>query len=466
MFDREFDEFMSDLGRILHKYEMAKASGDFVYLEVSEYEELFDHYFTTGDFDQAVKLIQAGCKIYPYAGSLSLKHAEVMLELGQLSEAEEWLDISESLQPNDLQITLNRADLLAMRDKHHEAILLVNDRLKSASQAEAVELYIELADIYEDVEHYVEVIESLSALLKISPNHIDALNRLWFAVELTGMYAKSLEIHQALIDSNPYHEAAWFNIAQAYIGMENIEEAISSLEFVLAINEGHDAAAILCADLYMETKEYEKALTLYHSALELNLPNRDVFLRLANGYTMVNNIEEAKVFYRRCIEVDPRNDEAFFGLGCCLLAEEKYEECISPLEKSVRLNRQNIDYSTTLIEAYKELSEWELAVSLLEDVVKDNADNPRLMLDLAILYYDASNVKVAIEWLEQCLEKYPNEADFHLAHGVYCYILGRRNQAIISVECGLTCDPAKVHKWIASEPLMAEDPFFSDLLHT
>ena len=52
MFDREFDEFMSDLGRILHKYEMAKASGDFVYLEVSEYEELFDHYFTTGEFDR------------------------------------------------------------------------------------------------------------------------------------------------------------------------------------------------------------------------------------------------------------------------------------------------------------------------------------------------------------------------------------------------------------------------------
>ena len=74
---------------------MAKASGDFVYLEVSEYEELFDHYFTTGEFDQAVKLIQAGCKII-LMRILSLKHAEVMLELGQLSEVEEWLNISES----------------------------------------------------------------------------------------------------------------------------------------------------------------------------------------------------------------------------------------------------------------------------------------------------------------------------------------------------------------------------------
>ena len=61
--------------------------------------------------------------------------------------------------------------------------------------------------------------------------------------------------------------------------------------------------------------------------------------------------------------------------------------------------------------------------------------------------------------------KYPNDADFHLAHGVYCYILGRRNQAIISVEFGLTCDPAKVHKWIASEPLMAEDPFWIFYIH-
>ena len=194
----------------------------------------------------------------------------------------------------------------------------VNDRLKSASQAEAVELNIELADIYEDVEHYVEVIESLSALPKVAPTILH--QSIVFAVELTGMYAKSLEIHQALIDAT-LSRSCMVHIAQAYIGMENLEEAISSLEFVLAINEGHDAAAILCADLYMETKEYEKALTLYHSALELNLPNRDVFLRLANGYAMVNNIQEAKVFYRRCIEVDPLNDEAFWS-GCCLLAEE------------------------------------------------------------------------------------------------------------------------------------------------
>ena len=45
MFDRDFDGFMSDLGRIIQKYETAKAMGDFIYLEVSEYEELFDHYF-------------------------------------------------------------------------------------------------------------------------------------------------------------------------------------------------------------------------------------------------------------------------------------------------------------------------------------------------------------------------------------------------------------------------------------
>ena len=49
-----------------------------------------------------------------------------------------------------------------------------------------------------------------------------------------------------------------------------------------------------------------------------------------------------------------RNDEAFYGLGCLLA--EKYEDCLSPLEKAVR-NRSNLDYSTTLMEAYKELSE-------------------------------------------------------------------------------------------------------------
>ena len=51
MFDRDFDGFMSDLGRIIQKYEMAKATGDSIYLEVSECEELFDHYFSTGDFE-------------------------------------------------------------------------------------------------------------------------------------------------------------------------------------------------------------------------------------------------------------------------------------------------------------------------------------------------------------------------------------------------------------------------------
>ena len=75
-----------------------------------------------------------------------------------------------SLQPNDLQIVLNRADLLAMQDKHQQAIDLVNGRLRIASKEEAIELYIELADIYEDVEHYVEVIEALRHCLNLIPS--------------------------------------------------------------------------------------------------------------------------------------------------------------------------------------------------------------------------------------------------------------------------------------------------------
>ena len=128
------------------------------------------------------------------------------------------------------------------------------------------------------------VISSLKSCLEIDNENEEALNRIWFSVELTESYEESIDFHQKLIDSNPYNDLAWNNLGHAYKGLKLHEKAIEAFEYVMAIDETYEPAYIDCADIYFHQKEYKKAIELYAEVLDITSFQKDIYYSIGKCY--------------------------------------------------------------------------------------------------------------------------------------------------------------------------------------
>src|SRR5690606_2498914 len=188
----------------------------------------------------------------------------------------------------------------------------IEDFMQTASVQDLPDLYLELADIYEEREMYDEVFENLNKALELEPENEEALNRMWFCVEFTERYEESILLHTKLIDDKPYSYLAWFNLAHAYSGIGLFEKAIEAFEFALAINEDYEYAYKDAADIYFKMKRYEKAAEYYLKAAEISKPYKELFVCAGECYYKMKDYVRARQYFRKATGIDPYFDIAFY----------------------------------------------------------------------------------------------------------------------------------------------------------
>src|SRR5207249_4030102 len=156
----------------------------------------------------------------------------------RFKEALSILEEAERLDPNDINIFLIRSDINLWEGRHRDALEEVEYALNiAANKEDRCELYLEIADIYEDQEKYTEVVEAIKAALRLNHLSEEGLNRFWFCTELTEQYEDSIHFHEELIEISPYSYLAWFNLGHAYAGLQKYEKSLDAFSYVMAIDE-------------------------------------------------------------------------------------------------------------------------------------------------------------------------------------------------------------------------------------
>ena len=215
MFEKDFEDVIRVL---IEKYEKAKKDGLLSLFDEQDLEEIFVYYFNQLDYEKALLIAEDGIEYNKFSSTFYNHKAEILKELGHYDEALEVLAMAELYSPNEMTILLNKVDIYSIQENYDEAISMLQEVIETSSGKEKAELYLELADVYEDAEKYTNVISSLKECLSIDNENEEALNRIWFSVELTEDYENSIEFHKELLDINPYNYLAWNNLGHAYKG--------------------------------------------------------------------------------------------------------------------------------------------------------------------------------------------------------------------------------------------------------
>jgi tetratricopeptide (TPR) repeat protein len=434
MEESEFGELID----LIKQYEDAVQAKQSVFFEEDSFEQIIQFYLDSREFNKAMKVIDSALEQYPFSANFFIKKGEVLANQKYFKEALEVLGEAERLDPNNIGLFLIRADVYLWDGAYILAKEEVERGLAAAIENEDFsELYLEMADIWEDQEKYWEVMDNLKLALKYDPENEEALNRLWFCTELTEKFEDSIKFHLALIDERPYSYLAWFNLGHAYAGLKMYDKSIEAFSYVIAIDDTFEPAYTCSGDIRYIEEDYNAALVFYLDAIKLIKPNKDLYLKAAECFEKMGDMGKARGYLRKAIAVDPYFDEAFYRIGETYLSVEKFGKAISSFERAVKLNKENIDYLASLAEAYISIEEGEKALLLFERIFQIDPQNKQNWINLATAYFNVENYRKAFQVLVEAEQKYEGSADIYYIKSVFYFEVGNRHEALINLERGL-----------------------------
>jgi tetratricopeptide (TPR) repeat protein len=423
---------------LVKQFEEAEKLKEQVFFEEDNYEQIIEFYQENREYNKAIRVIDLAIGQYSFSSFFYTKKAEILANQKHFEEALALLEESEKLDPNDINIFLIRSDIHLWEGRHQEAMDEVEYALTIATEPEdKCELYLEIADIFEDQEKYPEVVEALKEALTINPMSEEGLNRFWFCVELSEKYEDSVKFHEELIDQSPYSHLAWFNLGHAYAGLQLYDKALDAFGFVIAIEDTFDAAYICSGDVQYNMGRYEESINFYLDAIKLSKPNKELYLKTAESYEKVNDFAKSRSYLRKAIVVDPYFDEAFYRIGETYRSEEKWPKAISSFERAVKLNRENIDYLSALADAYLCTGEGEQALEIFEKIFQLDTQNKQNWINLATAYFNVENFRKAFQVLHEAEQKYEGSSDIFYIKSVFYFQVGNNHEALINLERGL-----------------------------
>lgn len=159
-----------------------------------------------------------------------------------------------------------------------------------------------------------------------------------------GDIAAAQAIYKRIIDKDPCHIDALYQLGTSFIHSSDFHKAIYYLSKVITLNPQSSIAHNNLGVALEQTGEYNFARDHFESAVSLDRGNADAYVNLGNAYQRAGDYTKAIDCYESALNIAP-SEMAFLGLG------NTFREMFEP-DKAVHCYEKAIELSPGLIEAY------------------------------------------------------------------------------------------------------------------
>jgi tetratricopeptide (TPR) repeat protein len=370
MYRDNFKEEQEDIKLLVSRYEEMLTNEGIGFFEKKQFTQLINYYEARKKIKEALYVIENALTQHPFSATFYIRKAQFMIDANKEPEALDLLDQAETYDASEMEIYLIRADILSTYRRFDEALSILEYAEIKMSSADMDELHLAYANVYEDMEDYNKMFESLQNALVADLNCEEALERIWLCTELANKYKESAVLHNQILDKNAYSYLAWYNLGHAYNGLKMYKEAIEAFEFSYVIRENFELAYISCVDALFEIDDYDGAIECLKVGLE-NIPKSfDFSMFLGKCYEAKSNYQDAKSAYIKAARINEESGEAFFRLGECYAFEDRWVHALSAYENAYKLNAFNADYVASVAEANYQLDNNEKANDLFKKAIE------------------------------------------------------------------------------------------------
>lgn len=208
-------------------------------------------------------------------------------------------------------------------------------------------------------------------VLKIMPNHPDALQLLGLLCKQSGEFERAADLMQQsliyapaqpavhnnlgnvlgrlgkkieaiacyrnAIDLKKDYPEAWYNLGIELRATGDIPESIEAFLMAIAIKPDYGPAFDELGNTYKEQGKLDEAIATYHKALDISPDNFKALHNLGIALKMSGQLEEAVACFRKVLATNPEVPEAHYNLGNALLLLERLDEAEASYQTALEL---------------------------------------------------------------------------------------------------------------------------------
>ena len=388
---------------LVSEYEAMSQKGTVGFYEETVFVAIIEHYQNSELYGKAMEVVEHAINQHAYSSTFHKKKAQLLLEKGCATQALSCLDQAELYAPLEFETIILRVESLNMLGYYEEAYAILNQSEAHATKEELSEIYLSKAVLYESKQQFKNMFQALKKSILFDPSNIDALERIWFSVEMSKSFNDSIDLHKKLIDIDPYNYVAWYNLGYSYCAIEDFENAADAYEYAYIINSEFEFAYRDCANACMQINQFQRALDCYKEALEYIKPDSDILLNIGYCLEELNSFSKAKSFYLKAAQLDPMNDFVYYRLGECYTKEEKWISAVAAYEKAISIEDLKEEYFIALGACYFEIKEYDSAKHYFEKATEIAPEISTCWIQYALFLLETDAVDKALEVIDEAL---------------------------------------------------------------
>ncbi|KJR96566.1 MAG: hypothetical protein VR65_27875 [Desulfobulbaceae bacterium BRH_c16a] len=378
----------------------------------------------------------------PTAGYIKEKIPILLLKMGELEKAGEWLRQALVDQPEENSNRLFLATLYIQQGKISEAIELYDQVLASDPDNDSVHLRLGL--LYSHQEQYEKaekifrrLVEkndgsyfahlSLARLLtqieqypEAEREYEKALELNWskdLSYEIGHLYMSqqkhedALRLYTAIVEHDPFDERAALSRVQVLLEMEKNDQALDELKTISNFSKNPVAVDIIVSKVLLRQKKTAEAKEIL-LRLARETENTESRYMLALLAYQEENPDMALEHIGHIAPGSSEFEEAVYLQSRIYKEKGKSEKAIALLKKYIASESSRSPLFYALLSSfYQEKKEDLAAISLMEAAITIYPDNPQLFFEYGLLLDKKGMYEQAMAKMENVLELQPDHAE-------------------------------------------------------
>ncbi len=268
---------------------------------------------------------------------------------------------------------------------------------------------------------------------------------------LEGDYDGAVTLLQASVEADPQSAFLHASVADLYLKLNRIPEAINACRTAIALNPKLGEAELLLANILSGLKQERGSIEHYKRGIELLPDKEEAYLQLAITYLRIFEYEEAVktlkallektpdaplayyylgksyeqmklpkealVYYRRVLELKPDFEPVYLDIGLSLEAQGERSEAIRSFEALLQVNPHNFSVMQHLVQLYIQEKRLDDALKILKTLISRGVGGLDTRRKAGLVYLEMEQYADAIREFEFILAQEPkaSQVRFYLA---------------------------------------------------
>jgi len=231
---------------------------------------------------------------------------------------------------------------------------------------------------------------------------------------------------QQLTSANP-QAISLFNEGLKLADQENFSEALAKLRQAIDLDPAFIQAHLRYMDTFRSVGRESEVAGMYKNML--NQHPTSALYHFLYGRAL-EALPDKRAEFKKALEIDSTYYWAQFGVGGTYMLENRYDEAIIALNKSLEMKPDGIDALTLLSTIYIDKGMPYQARSLLEQALAIDSLNPGLYMKLGQAFSQLEKYQTAEKAFRRAAALKPDEAVIYYYIGLACE-LGQENDSAL-----------------------------------